>query len=139
MDRNRRFEAIARCDETALRGLAERVLASAEVSVLRAPTPGMLMMRARERAHASLFNLGEVTVTEAEVEVAGHRGYAMTMGVTPAKALAGAIVDAGAEALGDLRPAIEAVLTRALADGAIQKAERWQRVADTRVQFDEIP
>nr|MBA2449497.1 phosphonate C-P lyase system protein PhnG [Chloroflexota bacterium] len=82
MDRNARFEAIADCDEAVLTGLAERVLASsAAVTVVREPTPGMLMLRARESAGRSVFNLGEVTVTEAEVEIDGHRGYAMTTGL----------------------------------------------------------
>lgn len=139
MDRNARFEAIALCDEATLRTLAERVLGEVSVTVLRTPAPGMVMMRARERARVSLFNLGEVTVSEAEVEIDGHRGYAMTMGLAPARALAGAIVDAAAEALAGLRPEIEAVLAEALADAATRKAERWQRVAGTRVQFDEIP
>ena len=140
MDRNRRFEAIAVCDEATLKQLAERVLGAASaVNVLREPAPGMVMMQARESAQGAAFNLGEVTVAEAEVEIDGQRGYAMCMGRNAARALAGAIVDAGAEALPGLRAAIEAHLTEALAADDARRRARWQRVAGTRVEFDEIP
>ena len=140
MDRNERFEAIAVCDEQALAELAERVLQSgARVSVLRPPAQGMVMVRARESARRSVFNLGEATVTEAEVEVDGCRGYAMTLGLRPRPALAGAIVDAAAEALPALRPEIEATLRAAQLAQQEQREARWQRVAGTRVEFDEIP
>lgn len=140
MDRNERFEAIAVCAEDALAALAERVLAAgAHVAVLREPAPGMVMVRARESARRSLFNLGEVTVTEAEVELDGQRGYAMITGLHARQALAGAIVDAAAEALPPLRSEIEAVLAGALAHHDAVRAARWERVKGTRVQFDEIP
>jgi alpha-D-ribose 1-methylphosphonate 5-triphosphate synthase subunit PhnG len=140
MDRNQRFEAIAVCDEAVLARLAERALAGgAAVTVLREPTPGMVMMRARESARRSLFNLGEVAVTEAEVEIGPHRGYAMTMGLRPAKALAGAIVDAAAEADPALRPTIEAALREATAADEAGRAARRRRIVGTRVRFDEIP
>jgi len=139
MDRNERFEAIALCDEDRLTVLADQVLsAGAAVTVLRGPLSGMLMMRARESTERSVFNLGEVTVTEAEVEIDGHTGYAMVMGLRPRKALAGAIVDAAAEAR-TMTPEIEALLSEALALDASRRAARWQRVAGTRVEFDEIP
>lgn len=140
MDRNRRFEAIAVCEGDVLRQLAERVLGGASVvNVLREPAPGMVMMQARESAQGAVFNLGEVTVAEAEVEVDGQRGYALCMGLDAARALAGAIVDAGAEALPGLRPVIEAALTQAIAADEARRRARWQRVAGTRVEFDEIP
>jgi alpha-D-ribose 1-methylphosphonate 5-triphosphate synthase subunit PhnG len=140
MEREQRCQAYACCDENALAVLAERVLSiGLDVVVLRPPTPGTVMVRLREPVARALFNLGEVTVTEAEVEIAGQRGYAMVMGRRPRQALAGAIVDAAYEALPELRSVIAAALAEALAERERQRAARWQRVALTRVQFDEIP
>ncbi len=140
MNRKERFEAIAACDEERLAALAERVLAGGvQVTILRPPSPGLVMVRARESARRSVFNLGEATVTEAEVEIDGARGYAMTMGIRPRHGLAGAIVDAAAEALPALRPAIEDELRAALRERDERRAARRRRVAGTRVEFDEIP
>jgi alpha-D-ribose 1-methylphosphonate 5-triphosphate synthase subunit PhnG len=140
MDRNRRFEAIAACDGERLASLAEQVLAGgARPAVLRGPAAGSVMMRARDPGRGGLFNLGEVTATEAEVEIAGERGYALVLGVEPRRALAGAIVDAAAEAMPELRPVIEHVLGQALLDDERRREARALRVEGTRVQFDEIP
>ncbi|MBK7127657.1 MAG: phosphonate C-P lyase system protein PhnH [Dehalococcoidia bacterium] len=89
---------LAIADEPALVALADQILAAHSVTVLRPPVSGACMMRAIETAEGSVFNLGEVSITEAEVELEGERGYCMVMGCAPQKALAGAVLDAAAEA-----------------------------------------
>jgi alpha-D-ribose 1-methylphosphonate 5-triphosphate synthase subunit PhnG len=138
LTREERFEAIALAEEGPLVALADTVLGGHEVRVLRPPAGGAVMMRAIETAEGSTFNLGEVAVTEAEVEVAGERGYCVVMGFAPAKALAGAVIDAAAEA-GIAREPIEEFLRAAVAAKMRADAEEWARLAPTRVQFDEIP
>lgn len=136
--REERFEAFALASERDLVTLADHVLSAREVSVLRPPQSGAVMMRAIETAEGSVFNLGEVSVTEAEVELSGERGYAMVMGYAPEKALAGAVLDAAAEA-GIESEAIAKLLEQAMRDEHERRAAEWQALAPTRVEFDEIP
>ena len=138
LTREERFEAIALSESGALVAVADRILASREVSILRPPQSGAVMMRAIETAEGSVFNLGEVSVTEAEVEIEGERGYAMVLGFAPEKALAGAVLDAAAEA-GIDTAAIDALLVNAVDTEQRRRHAEWQRLAQTRVQFDEIP
>jgi alpha-D-ribose 1-methylphosphonate 5-triphosphate synthase subunit PhnG len=138
LTRDERFEAIALSESGALVAVADRILASREVSILRPPQSGAVMMRAIETAEGSVFNLGEVSVTEAEVEIEGERGYAMVLGFAPEKALAGAVLDAAAEA-GIDTGTIDALLVEAVATEQRRRQAEWQRLAQTRVQFDEIP
>ncbi len=139
LTREQRFEAIAAAEGTTLVAAADAVLARHAVTVLRPPTGGAVMMRAFETAEGSVFNLGEVSVTEAEVEIAGRRGYAMVMGFAPEHALAGAVIDAALEARVEQSDALGAVLRAAVAERAERMAAEWRRLAPTLVSFDEIP
>lgn len=141
-DRNRRFGILAQVADpaTPLLDLAERVLAesSEDVAVVTPPQVGMVMLRLREPTGGTVFNAGEVLVTEARVTLGTHEGYAMRLGRTPELTLAAALLDAAVEAAHPLTPAIEAAL------GACEEAERarqlaaWREVAPTRVVFDEM-
>lgn len=141
-DRNRRFSILAQAAEPAipLLDLAERVLAKsgAEVAVATPPQVGMVMLRLREPTDGTVFNAGEILVTEARVTIGAHDGYAMRLGRAPELTLAAALLDAAMEGAHPLTPAIEAAL------GACEEAERarqltaWRAVAPTRVAFDEM-
>jgi len=138
LTREERFEALAVAEEDRMVAVADQILGSYAVTVLRPPASGAVMMRAIETAEGSVFNLGEVAVTEAEVEIRGERGYCMVMGYAPQKALAGAVLDAAAEAAISVE-AIDALLGETLdAMNETRRAE-WVSLAPTRVQFDEIP
>jgi alpha-D-ribose 1-methylphosphonate 5-triphosphate synthase subunit PhnG len=138
LTREQRFEAIAVADPAALVPAANALLAAHPVEVLRPPVGGSVMIRAIETAEGSPFNLGEVSVTEAEVELAGQRGYAMVMGFAPEHALAGAIIDAAMEARIDQAPALEALLIASIDSAAREQAAGWETLAPTLVTFDEI-
>ena len=138
LTREERFEALAIAEEAGLVTVADRILADHEVTVLKPPVSGAVMMRAIETAEGSVFNLGEVAVTEAEVELAGERGYCMVMGYAPQKALAGAVLDAAAEASIAVAT-IDQLLRDALRAQVEGERAEWAQLAPTRVQFDEIP
>ncbi len=141
-DRNRRFSILAQATDpaTPLLDLAERVLAEsgAEVAVVTPPQVGMVMLRLREPTDGTVFNAGEILVTEARVTIGAHDGYAMRLGRAPELTLAAALLDAAVEGAHPLTPAIEVAL------GACEEAERarqlaaWREVAPTRVAFDEM-
>lgn len=141
-DRNRRFSILAQAADpaTALLDLAERVLTESgeAVAVVTPPQVGMVMLRLREPVDGTVFNAGEVLVTEARVMLGTHDGYAMRLGRAPELTLAAALLDAAVEGEHPLTPAIEAAL------GACEEAESarqlttWREVAPTRVAFDEM-
>jgi alpha-D-ribose 1-methylphosphonate 5-triphosphate synthase subunit PhnG len=96
------------------------------------------MVRGEEPSERTQFNFAEVTVSEAEVTAQGQRGYAMVMGREPEKALAGAVLDVALEVGHPASPAIEAALTQALGAEARRREAEMQRVAPTRVRFEEM-
>lgn len=142
LDRNRRFSIMAQAGAEAERllPLAERVLeeAGGEVTVVTPPRVGMLMLRLREPVDGTVFNAGEVLVTEAQIALGAHQGYAMRLGRAPEETLAAAVLDAAIEAKHPLTPTIGAELrSLAEAEGTRQRAA-WAEIAPTRVAFDEM-
>jgi alpha-D-ribose 1-methylphosphonate 5-triphosphate synthase subunit PhnG len=109
-----------------------------DVSVSRGPSVGLLMVRVEEPSERLPFNFTEVTVVEAEVSAAGHRGYAMVMGREPEKALAGAILDVAVEAGHPATAAIEDLLAGVLAAEQRRQDAARARVHPTRVRFEEM-
>lgn len=62
-------------------------LAEVPISIRREPRTALVMMTATDGTGTD-FHVGEVLVTEAEVEYAGKIGYALVVGNRPEKALA---------------------------------------------------
>lgn len=138
MERESRLEAFGLADETTLIGLADDVLSDFEVEVTRGPTVGLLMVRVEEPSERLPFNFTEVTVSEAEVAAGDHRGYAMVMGKSPERAVAGAVLDAALEANHRMTPQIEALLASSVAAGEAAWQRRWSTVAPTLVKFEDV-
>src|SRR5687767_14084990 len=109
-DRNARFAIMAQAqgDLTPLLDLAEAVLggAGATLTMVTQPRAGMVMLRLGEPVEGTIFNAGEVLVTEAQVALEQHQGYAMRLGRAPEATLAAAILDAAVEANHPLAPRI---------------------------------
>ncbi len=138
MEREARLEAIACADPAGLVALADDVLDSFEVEVTRGPAVGLLMVRVEEPSERLPFNFTEVTVSEAEVSAGTHRGYAMVMGKSLERALAGAVLDAALEAGHALSPRIESFLADAQRAAEQEWADRWALIAPTRVRFEDV-
>jgi alpha-D-ribose 1-methylphosphonate 5-triphosphate synthase subunit PhnG len=138
MEREARLEAIACADPAGLVALADDVLDSFEVEVTRGPAVGLLMVRVEEPSERLPFNFTEVTVSEAEVSAGPHRGYAMVMGKSLERALAGAVIDAALEAEHALSPRIESFLADAQRASEQEWADRWSLIAPTRVRFEDV-
>jgi alpha-D-ribose 1-methylphosphonate 5-triphosphate synthase subunit PhnG len=138
MEREARLQAIASADPDRLVALADDVLDTLEVEVTRGPTVGLLMVRVEEPLERLPFNFAEVTVSEAEVAVGQHRGYAMVVGKSLDRALAGAVVDVAIEANHPLTPRIEAFLAEAEKLAEQSWADRWAEIAPTRVRFEDV-
>jgi alpha-D-ribose 1-methylphosphonate 5-triphosphate synthase subunit PhnG len=136
-DRSDRFELIAVTDGDALARMANDVLAAEpSFSVLQEPTPQLLMQRVREPVERRPFNLGEVLVTPAEVELDGARGFAMQPGKAERAALSGAIVDAAIAGGHERSGAMKATLARAGERHEAERRREWARSQHTRVEFE---
>lgn len=136
MNRDKRFELIARADSERICEVAERILVDTTVEVIKKPSSGMIMMRFRDTAEKCVFNLGEVLVTEAEVKINEELGYAMVMGTDPEAALAGAILDAAVGSGHPLAPEIIDLLGREEVRRKEELQKTWSGVATTKVDFE---
>lgn len=115
--------------------LAKKLASHYEVKIIQAPETCLVMMPARDSVEQSSFFLGELLVTEAVVEINGHRGYGLAMEDRPEHALTYAIIDAALN--GNLPEAQEInVLVEQAQDEITSRLELEKRmIASTRVNF----
>lgn len=136
-DRSDRFELIAASDENILARFANEILDSdPPLAILQEPKPQLLMQQVREPVEHRPFNLGEVVVTPAEVELNGERGFAMQPGKAERAALSGAIVDA---AIAGGHDRATAMIDELEAVGERRETERtreWSESRHTAVEFE---
>ncbi|MFW6018784.1 MAG: phosphonate C-P lyase system protein PhnG [Halapricum sp.] len=136
-DRSDRFELIAACEEATLATFANEVLErDPPLSIRQDPRPQLLMQRVREPVERRPFNLGEVVVTPAEVELGGTRGFAMVPGKNERAALSGAIVDAAVAAGHERTPAIVEALREAGVRQRDRRRQSWAESRHTTVEFE---
>ena len=127
--------ALVRMDGRAIERLLQ-ILSRENIVVRRGPETGFLMMTARD-ASESDFHIGEVLVTEAEVDYGSRRGYAIVLGNDPEKALARAAVEA-ILAGGDivLVERIEKILSAEAKKQAAAGRRASDLLAGTKVNFE---
>ena len=132
-------EALPACitemPERAVRKLLGLV-ASEEISVVRGPRTGLVMMSARDSFEADFF-LGEVLVTEVEVDYAGCRGYGMVIGDDAERAIARASVEAiGASPNRVLQERVNRFLLAEAKKLGARRRKEASLIARTRVDFE---
>jgi len=138
-DRADRFEVIAACEAGTLARFANDILEDdPPLSVRQEPRPQLLMQRVREPVQRHPFNLGEVVVTPAEVELDGTRGFAMLPGKAERGALSGAIVDAAVAADHEQTGAIVAGLEAVAARRREHRRREWAESKHTAVEFESM-
>ncbi len=135
MTREERFEIIAISRKESLVPLAEEVRKSLEVKVVKQNT-ALVMMQARDSVEREVFNLGEVLVSVAEIEIEGVLGYSQVLGDDTGKALAGAILDATCEIKHSLKEKIIKMLNQEKIYYEKEKAKEWAKIKSTKVEFE---
>lgn len=110
-----------------------REFRQADVTLLRKPETGLVMVRGRMGGTGAAFNLGEATVTRCSVKLAsGTEGHGYVMGRNAAHAMRMAICDAvyqeAPEKLVPVLDALEEVLTKT-------RIETASKAAATKVDF----
>lgn len=103
--------------------------------LLRAPEIGTVMLRGRTGGTGAPFNLGEITVTRASVQLAsGPVGHGHVQGRSHAAARAAAVIDALMQT--DQASGLTAkILTPLATEQAPRRTARAARAAATKVDF----
>lgn len=96
---NKWVAALLRVDEQEVIDVAERLAEQHQVRLQRVPKAGLAMMRLRDSVQGQAFNLGEIPLSQAHVQVSdvqgnAHEGAAQIMRDHEALAVAMAVCDA---------------------------------------------
>jgi alpha-D-ribose 1-methylphosphonate 5-triphosphate synthase subunit PhnG len=137
MDRKTQFEILARAS-SAIIPIAEEILRSADIELIKKPQTFLLMARATDSVTSCPFNLGEILVTEAEVRLGTYIGYSLIMGEEPEKALAAAVIDAALQGDDVCRSLIEEKLLQEKRRHEMEQQQEFSLVAQTRVEFEVV-
>lgn len=120
--------------------LASRCLnADPDVVVTRPPTVGTVVTQVREPVAEQRFILGDVLVCGAEVTRRGRSGWAMRMGSDQLATLAAAICAAEFESDGPHAADVVALCLASRQRRRQARADEWERLAPSIVEFEEIP
>jgi phosphonate C-P lyase system protein PhnG len=121
--------------ERAVRKLLALV-AGEEIAIMRGPLTGLVTMSALDSFEAD-FYLGDVLVTEVEVDYAGCRGYGMVIGDDAERAIARASVEAiGASPNRILQERVNRFLHAEAKKLESRKKKEASLIARTRVDFE---
>ncbi len=136
------YSILANCSEEQACDVASLVLQNSphrQITLLSGPRQGLVMLRVRETVANSLFNAGEVLVTEIKLELNGQFGFGMVIGDSPRRAMAIALVDA---ALRNKDSSYREQLVQqlnTLDDEITRNNQRMQAlIATTKVDFDRM-
>lgn len=134
--RQRVMYACAYATRQELSEAVEKLPRFAKEVVLRAPEPGLVMVRGRVGGDGAAFNCGEVTVTRAAIAVDdGIVGYGHLLGRDRDKARLAALMDASAQYADRLTAIEQLFLIPVEARLQKQRQEAAQKAAATRVDF----
>ncbi|MCL4475000.1 MAG: phosphonate C-P lyase system protein PhnG [Nitrospirae bacterium] len=124
-------------DESAVKSLLG-MLSEQNISIIKPPQTGLLMMTVQDSFDTD-FYLGEILVTEAEVECRGKTGYAMVMGDEPERALLAASVDAVMQGDNeDLKKRIRGFVSEQMEKINSIREKESALVAKTKVSFESM-
>jgi alpha-D-ribose 1-methylphosphonate 5-triphosphate synthase subunit PhnG len=85
---------LCECDLEPLAGLVRDLEREHTVTVVKAPSVCLTMIRTQDSLEKQEFYLGEALTTECEVAVDGEPGYGLCLGEEPVRCYAIAVVDA---------------------------------------------
>lgn len=133
--RRRTMELLAKAEDAVLIAAWDALADKPEITRVRGPETGLVMLRGRIGGGGSPFNLGEATVSRATVRLGtGEIGHGQTLGLSRRKAELAAVFDALAQ-----RPdhgAMIATLLDGIETGLVERdAERDRQTAATKVDF----
>jgi len=128
---------ITKMDDSSVKELMQ-LLSTEEINITKSPQTGLLMMIVQDSFDTD-FYLGEILVTEAEVECRGKTGYAMVMGDEPERALLAASVDAVMQGDNeDFKKQIRGFVSEQMEKINSTREKESALVAKTKVSFESM-
>ncbi|GHO41959.1 phosphonate C-P lyase system protein PhnG [Ktedonospora formicarum] len=109
-----------------------------QVKILHGPSVGLVMLRMRETVANSLFNAGEVLVTEVRLTLNEQFGFGMVIGDSPRRALAVALVDAALRLEGAIAARLRQELETLDQHIAAYNAQEQRLALATKVEFERM-
>jgi alpha-D-ribose 1-methylphosphonate 5-triphosphate synthase subunit PhnG len=106
-----------------------------KVQIIRQPAVCMTMVRAEDSVESQPFYLGEVLVTDCEVQVDGQAGYGLCMGDEPVRCYCMAVIDALLLSEGPGASQVRAFLDRQAVLIADQRRLEYNLIQRTKVDF----
>jgi len=85
---------LCECDLNALEAFVRELESHHAIQIIRQPAVCMTMVRAEDSVELQPFYLGEVLVTDCEVQVDGQAGHGLCMGDEPVRCYCMAVIDA---------------------------------------------
>lgn len=119
--------------------MAEQILASypdTAITLISGPKVAMVQLRMRESVNNSVFNAGEVLVTETRLELNGTFGFGMIIGNNPEHATALAVIDAALRMQTPTHPPLTDMLAHLDAELTLRQQHQFAASASTKVEFD---
>jgi alpha-D-ribose 1-methylphosphonate 5-triphosphate synthase subunit PhnG len=119
--------------------LAEQILGAypeSAVTMISGPKVAMVQLRMRESVNNSVFNAGEVLVTETRLELNGTFGFGMIIGNNPEHATAIAIIDAALRMSEPAHSPITDTITQLGVELQVRQRRQFAASASTKVEFD---
>lgn len=133
--RRENMRILARANLAELSAAWEAVANKPEVTPVRGPETGLVMVRGRVGGGGAPFNLGEATVSRATIRLAtGEIGHGQLLGTDKERARYAAIFDALYQNPAH-RPAVEALHRKVSARIAAEERRKAEETAATRVDF----
>ncbi len=85
---------LCECDAAALEAFVGELESCHTIQIIRQPAVCMTMVKAEDSVESQPFYLGEVLVTDCEVQVDGQAGFGLCMGDEPVRSYCMAVIDA---------------------------------------------
>ena len=130
------FELIMEGTAEELFPLANEIKGNYTYKIVKKPSEGLIMFRTEETVEKIDFNVGEILVTTAEVNIENTLGYSMIMSMDFEKALDAAIIMGAYEANLKEKPRIEKLSKEILNRKNISLREEREIISSTRVNFE---
>lgn len=135
------YHVLANCSEEHVSRLAVIVLeeyAASTIKLLSGPQRGLVMLRMQETVADSLFNAGEILVTEVKLELDGQFGFSMVVGDSPRRAMAVALVDAALRKGEAVSRLLQDELVGLAQQLHLENQHTYKLVASTKVDFETL-
>ena len=126
---------LCECDLGAMEAFVRELEPRHNVQIIRQPAVCMTMVRAEDSVESQPFYLGEVLVTDCEVQVDGQAGYGLCMGDEPVRCYCMAVIDALLLSEGSHSPGVRAFLEAQAVLIADRQRLEYNLIQRTKVDF----